>query len=55
MSGSEKPLLVLPRRKSKKLELAHCPPKCELIHLNIIIGYTSISSRIYYFDREAYR
>ena len=23
-----------PRRKSKKLELAHCPPKCELIHLN---------------------
>ena len=26
MSGSEKPLLVLPRRKSKKLELAHCPP-----------------------------
>ena len=34
VSGSEKPLLVLPRRKSKKLELAHCPPKCELIHLN---------------------
>ena len=30
VSGSEKPLLVLPRRKSKKLKLAHCPPKCEL-------------------------
>ena len=34
MSGSEKPLLALPRRKSKKLKLAHYPPKCELIHLN---------------------
>ena len=26
VSGSEKPLLVLPRRKSKKLELEHSPP-----------------------------
>ena len=25
-SASEKPLLVLPRRKSKKLQLVHCPP-----------------------------
>ena len=30
VSGSEKPLLVLPRRESKKLQLAHCPPNVNL-------------------------